>query len=117
MFTIKLQKLKFFAFHGFHEEERILGNCYEVNVALSCELAERVSLLEHTIDYGTVYQIIKKRMSMPTPLLETLAQDLAKEIHGIDKRIKTISLSIEKANPPIAGIEGSVCVNYKKDFI
>jgi dihydroneopterin aldolase len=116
MFTINLQNLIFHSFHGVHEEERILGNTFEVNTSLSFITDEQITTLEHTINYAAVYEIIKQRMQTPTPLLETLVQNLAEEIRAFDNRIKSISVSVEKKNPPIPNIEGSVSVHYKKDF-
>lgn len=116
MFTIRLDTLKFHAFHGVHEEERILGNNYEVNVELSFETDEDITELSQTINYVSVYQVIKQRMSIPTPLMETIVQDLVSQIHTLDDRIKSISVSIQKKNPPIRNIQGSVAVSYKKDF-
>ncbi len=116
MFTINLHHLIFHSFHGIHEEERIVGNTFEVNVSLSFIAGEKITTLQQTINYATVYEIIKQRMQMATPLLETLVQDLTEEIHLSDDRIKSISVSIEKKNPPIANMEGSVSVHYKKDF-
>lgn len=116
MFTIKLHNLNFFSFHGVHDEEKILGNNYEVNIELSFDSAEQIKKLDQTINYASVYEIIKKRMSVPTPLLETLAQDLAQEIHLFDKRIRSVSVAVEKKNPPISNMEGSVGVTYMKDF-
>jgi len=55
-------------------------------------------------------------MLIPTPLLEILAQEIAQLIFNFDDRIKSISTSIEKKNPPISGIQGSVSIDYKKDF-
>lgn len=116
MFTISLHNLIFHSFHGVHEEEKILGNTFTVHISLSFQPAEKISLLEQTINYASVYEIVNQRMSVPTALLETLAQDLAHEIHAFDKRIKSISVSVEKKNPPIPNMEGSVNVNYKQDF-
>ncbi len=116
MFTISLHNLKFFAFHGVYEEERILGNNYEVNVALSFDPVEEVTTLEQTINYQSVFEIVKQNMLIPTALLETLAQRLAQDIHAFDNRIKSISVSVEKKNPPISNMEGAVSVNYKKEF-
>ena len=87
-----------------------------MNVSVSFEPIELVTSLEHTINYATVYEIIKQRMALPTPLLETLAQELTQEIYDFDKRIKNISVLVEKKNPPISNMEGSVSVHYKKDF-
>jgi len=116
MITISLHNLIFHSFHGVHEEEKILGNTFIVHISLSFHPAEKISLLEQTVNYASVYEIVKQRMSMPTALLETLAQDLAQELHAFDKRIKSISVSVEKKNPPIPNMEGSVSVNYKQDF-
>ena len=116
MFTINLHNLIFHSFHGIYEEEKILGNTFTVNVSLSFLQAEHISSLEQTVNYASVYKIIKQRMTIPTALLETLAQDLAQEIHAFDKKIKSISIDIEKKDPPISNIEGSVSVNYKKDY-
>ncbi|MEO6254317.1 MAG: dihydroneopterin aldolase [Ferruginibacter sp.] len=116
MFTINLHNLNFYSFHGVHEEERILGNNFVVQVSLSFVPGENIISLEQTINYAGVYRIIKQRMSIPTALLETLAQDLAQEIYSFDKRIKSISITVEKKDPPIPNISGSVSVNYKKDY-
>ena len=116
MFTINLHNLIFFSFHGMHEEEKILGNDYEVNVQLSFYAGEKITALEQKINYASVYEIIKQKMAIPTMLLETVAQELAQKIYDHDNRIKNISVSIEKKNPPIPNITGTVSVSYKKDF-
>ncbi|MFM6926191.1 MAG: dihydroneopterin aldolase [Ferruginibacter sp.] len=116
MFTINLHNLIFHAFHGVYDEERILGNTFEVNVALEFDPAEPVISLEDTINYAAVYEIIKQRMLIPTPLLETLAQELTQNIYKLDNRIKMISVSVEKKNPPITNMEGAVSVHCKKTY-
>lgn len=116
MFTINLHNLHFFAFHGVHPEEKILGNTFIVDVQISLPGEEPVTKLEQTVDYVTVYEIIKKRMLEPAALLEILVQDLAQKISTLDERIRSISITITKKDPPIPNMEGSVSVNYKKDF-
>lgn len=116
MFTINLHNLIFHAFHGVHKEERLLGNTFEVNISLSFIDDQPVKILEQTINYVTIYEIIKRRMQVATHLLEILVQDLTEEISTFDNRIISVSVSVEKKNPPIPNIEGSVSVTYKKDF-
>ena len=116
MFTINLNNLIFHAYHGVHEEECILGNDFEVNVSVSFETDEPITSLKHTINYATVFEIVKQRMALPTPLLETLAQELAQEIYNFNERIKSIEISVEKKNPPIKSMQGSVSVHYKISF-
>jgi dihydroneopterin aldolase len=116
MFTINLHNLIFYAFHGVYDEERILGNEFEVNVSIGFDADEQIISLEQTVNYASVYKIVKQRMAIPTPLLETLAQELTHEIHDFDNRIKSISVSVKKKDPPISNMEGSVAVHYKKVF-
>ena len=53
-------------------------------------------------------------MQIPTPLLETLAGDMADNILASDPRIKNVNVKIQKKYPPIPGIEGSVSVSCIK---
>ena len=96
MFTIHLNNLKFFAMHGLHAEEKVLGNEFEVNAVISFEEKGTITAMHQTIDYVKVYAIIKQRMDMPTALLETVAQDLAQQIYEADKRATSITISIKK---------------------
>ena len=116
MFSISLNNLQFFAHHGVYEEERILGNDFEVNVTMSFETVEPVMELEQTVNYASVYDIIKKRMAVPAQLLETVAQELLQLIYNYDNRIKSITISVRKKHAPIPNIAGSVSVTYKQDF-
>ncbi len=116
MITIHLKDLQFFSFHGIHEEEKVLGNSFVVYATVSFEGSQKITALEQTINYASVYQIIKKRMDLPTALLETLVQDMVELIHALDDRIKSVAVNIEKKNPPIASMEGSISVHYKKEY-
>lgn len=116
MFTIHLHNLRFFSFHGIHEEERILGNEYEVNVDVAFDEKGAITKIDDTINYVKVFGLIKQRMNIPTPLLETVAQDIADKVYAADNRVRSISVSVEKKNPPIANIQGSVSVTYTKEF-
>lgn len=116
MTTIHLNNLAFFAFHGVHEEERILGNQYLVSVELEIDVSEPITELKHTVNYTSLYSLIRQRMGKPTQLLETIAQELMEIIHGSDKRIKSIRINIQKKHPPLAAIEGSVGVTCCKEF-
>ena len=116
MITIHLHHLKFFSFHGIHEEERILGNEYEVNVDVTFDEKGTITKIGETINYEPIFELVKQRMNIPTALLETVAQDIANQIHAADNRARSITVSVEKKNPPITNIEGSVGVTYTKEF-
>lgn len=116
MITIQLKDLEFFSHHGVYEEEKILGNSFIVNAYVCFDADEKINSIHQTINYVSIYQLIKQRMHIPTALLETLAQEMAEEIYRFDNRLQSISISIEKKHPPMLNIKGSVCVNYEKKF-
>ncbi len=112
MFTIHLDNLKFYSFHGLHEEERIMGSEYEVNVDIGFTHIEKIIFIHQTVDYVSVYEIVKKQMDQPTNLLETLAQNTAEEIKAIDERINSVVIHIKKISPPINAFTGNVGVTF-----
>lgn len=116
MLTIHLHKLLFHSFHGIYEGEQILGNEFEVSADIELATIEQLTTLRQTVNYVTVYNIIKLRMQQPTPLLETIAQELNQAIHQIDERIKSVNITIKKISPPIENFQGVVGVSYKTAF-
>ena len=117
MITIHLYNLKFYAFHGVHEEERLLGNEYEVNADVQFhEQYTEINTLPQTINYADIFGIIKKRMHIPTALLETVVMDIGNTIHEKYDYVRSIHISLKKIHPPIEGIEGSVGVTWHKEF-
>ena len=116
MFTIHLHNCQFFSHHGLYEEEEIVGTVFEVNLSADFNGEEPISSLKQTINYVAMYEIVKKHFDRPRQLLETLAQEIAEEIHQSDSRIKNINIKIQKLNPPIVNFTGSVGVSYTKSY-
>lgn len=116
MITISLNQLQFYSYHGLHAEEKLLGNQFEVSLAISIDKEENIESLDQTVDYASVFELIKECMEKPTELLETVAQQMAFQINEKYKQVKSIDITITKKNPPIATMEGEVGVNYKKEF-
>lgn len=116
MFTIHLHKLTFFAHHGLHEEEAVTGTDFEIDIDVQVDMPGKITSIQQTLNYATVYEVVKKHMEHPVALLETLAQQITDEIHGLDNRIKLINIRVNKLHPPIKNFKGSVGVSYSKEF-
>ncbi len=117
MITVHLHNLQFNAFHGIHEEEKILGNNYVIDASVEFHEEKHVITSIHdTINYADIYNIIKERMNLPTPLLETVVMDIGNKIHNEFPQIRSINISIKKMQPPIEGIQGSAGVNWQRQF-
>lgn len=120
MITIHLEQLRFFAYHGLFEEERLLGNDFLVDIQLQYHPHQKmIYAIEETIDYTQVYEMIANRMKEPTDLLETIATDFCNQVMVKFAAVDTIQIYIKKLNPPIATFIGTVGVSYqlnRKDF-
>ena len=105
MVAIELIDLDFFAYHGVHEEEKINGNNFLVNVRVEGHFQGAVEHddLEKTINYETLYAIIAAEMEIRSKLLEHVAGRIKQNIIQQFPEIKRIVISIEKLNPPIKG--------------
>ena len=115
--TITLNELRFFAFHGLYPEEKITGNEFIVDMEVSFQPEQDTILgLADTINYASLYQLVKKRMEVPADLLETLAMDLANDIHHHFSRVNQFSIHIRKMHPPLINFEGNVGVRYVRSF-
>ena len=117
MITIRLANLQFKAFHGIHEEEKILGNLYIIDAAAEIhEEPEVIHSINKTVNYEDMYNIIRERMNVPTPLLETIVMDIGNEFHREYPEIRAINISIRKMNPPVEGMQGEACVSWRREF-
>jgi dihydroneopterin aldolase len=114
MLSILLNKIIFFGYHGIYEEEKLLGNEFELDIIVKHSPKQLpVKHLPDTIDYIAVYELVKNRMAIPTPLLETLATDIAKQVLEQFALAEAVSISIHKLHPPVAQFRGSVGVHFE----
>lgn len=117
MITIHLHNLMFYSFHGIYEEEKILGNQYQVNADVQFhEEVSEITSINQTINYVDIYQIIKSRMDIPCSLLETLVMNIGNSIYEKYSGIRSINIQIKKLHPPVSGLQGSVGVSWHKEF-
>ncbi len=104
MTTVALKGMKFYAYHGYYEFERKIGNNFTVDVTIKTELtAHPKEQIESTVNYEWIYQVVKKHMSCKYRLLETLAYDMVLDIKKLDPKILQVQLRLVKHNPPVGG--------------
>jgi dihydroneopterin aldolase len=115
--TIELHNLSFFAKHGLYEEEKRIGNEFEVNLSLCIKAPKKViTSVEQTINYVEAYRIIEEKMNEPQLLLETFLMKVADKLSETFPEIKKINISIKKLHPPVASFSGSVGVSFEKEY-
>jgi 7,8-dihydroneopterin aldolase/epimerase/oxygenase len=113
LLTIELKQLRFFAYHGLYKEEQKIGNDFEVDLLVSYNTSEMVTDISDTINYVTLYEIVKEEMKKTTELLETLVMTITGRIREKFPQAVSIDISIYKLTPPIAKFPGKVGAKYK----
>ncbi|MBA2248942.1 MAG: dihydroneopterin aldolase, partial [Chitinophagaceae bacterium] len=115
MITIHLHQLTFHSFHGIYEEEKLLGNDYEINADIEFhEEHDEITSMRETINYVNLYNIIEQQMNISTPLLETVVMNIGKTIKEKHDTIRSVKIQLTKMHPPIPGIQGEVGVSWCK---
>lgn len=116
MFTIKINNLKLFGYHGVHKEEAVVGGEFMLNIGADFKEKEIVQKLEQTINYVRLVEIVKEIFAVRYDLLETIAQKIADQIKAENNFIENINISIEKLNAPINNFTGTVEVHFSKKY-
>lgn len=106
MGKVALEGMEFFAYHGFYDEEQKVGNKYAVDLEVSTDFsaAAREDSVEGTVNYETLYQLIKEEMAVSARLLEHLAYRINERILQKLPQVEAVTVSISKFNPPIGGV-------------
>ncbi len=117
MLTIRLERLKFFAYHGLFDLEKKIGNEFEVNCTLTIG-SEPVVIedFSQTINYTEIYSLIKSEMAQPRLLLETFLTETAEKIKKTFPRVKNIKINIYKITVPIEGFDGKIGVELARSW-
>lgn len=115
LMTIHLNNVQFYGYHGLYKEEQKIGNNFIVNLAIELFPSEdNITTIEQTIDYVKVYDLVKVRMQTPTPILETLAGDIANEILTQFNLAQKVSIHITKSKVFVNSLNGNMSVSLIK---
>jgi len=102
MDKIYLERLHFYAYHGVLPQEKTEGQDFYVSLTLYCDLAPagRSDDLKDTVDYGAVYEKVRKiTLERRFDLIEALAEEIAGAIltaFGVAK----VSVRVDKPKAP-----------------
>jgi 7,8-dihydroneopterin aldolase/epimerase/oxygenase len=125
MALIALENMRFYAYHGLYEEERILGAPFILDLFIETDINEADTIEEHgmdklinTINYETVYDICKMQMRKENSekLLETVLFKVLLALKRQFFTIESIKIKIRKLNPPMDGQIGSASIEMADNF-
>ena len=102
---IELKSMTFHAFHGVEAQEKIVGNTYTVDLKFELDIrkAAETDDLNDTVNYASLYTLVKEEMAIPSNLIEHVANRIVRHIRTDFPQIKAIEVRLAKRNPPFGG--------------
>lgn len=100
---INLLGLRFHAFHGVMAQEQLVGNDYLLDVRVRYDLSKAMLSddVNDTLNYATMYELIRQEMLIPSHLLEHVAYRIGDKLLMTFPEIECIEIRLTKKNPPM----------------
>ena len=95
--------MRFYAYHGFYEEERKVGQYYIVDVEMETDIRKAAVSddLENTINYETVFLICQREMRRKSKLLENVVERIGLTLRYNFSNIREMTIRLRKLHPPL----------------
>jgi dihydroneopterin aldolase len=102
---VGLEGIKFYAHHGYYEEETVIGNHYILDVTVETDFsaASQTDDLTQTVNYEKIYQTCSEVMAKNVKLLEAISEQIIDSLKLQYPEIRKIIVRIQKLNPPFGG--------------
>ena len=107
---IRMEGMKFYAFHGVMPQENLVGANFYVDLKLKTAFtsAAQTDKLEGTVSYADIYNSVKEVMGTPSKLLEHVCQRIALRIFKDFPTIESIDINLSKENPPMGACANKI---------
>lgn len=102
--SIVIEGLRIFARHGVLEQERRVGNEFELDIRLDFDAAQAMDSddVDHTVNYARVIDIVNARMARPANLLEHATALIRDAICNEFPQITSGRIALYKIHPPLS---------------
>jgi dihydroneopterin aldolase len=104
-YSIELRDVHLFAHHGVMPQEREIGAWFTIDIRLEiddCSCSES-DLIEGTVSYADVYDILRQEMSIPSHLLEHVCNRISRKLYDKFCQVAAIEITLCKDTPPMGG--------------
>lgn len=102
---IELENMSFQAFHGCYDLEKVVGNRFLVDLAIEVEAGEaaREDDLSKSVNYLTVYEVVRGQMAVVSNILENVALRIIEALYAEFPSISRVTAKVSKLAPPLGG--------------
>lgn len=109
--AIHLKDINLYGYHGVHPLENQVGLEFTVNLSIYTKMSDNKLQLEDTIDYESVFHMLKKEFNITESLLENLAARIISKIENSYPLAQRVELMIMKNGAPIQNFQGKVGIS------
>ncbi|MEM8527749.1 MAG: dihydroneopterin aldolase [Bacteroidota bacterium] len=107
MAVIALEGIHFHAFHGYYEEENLMGGEFVIDIYVTLPSVQKAASsddLDGTVNYETIYFICKAEMKKTSKMIENVAQRILDRLtYQYGEKVQSIKIRLKKLNPPLGG--------------
>lgn len=116
MSVIEIEGMEFYAFHGCFDEESKIGTYFKVDLRMDVDTskAQKSDNIDDTVNYLSVYGVVKEQMMQPSHLLEHVADRIAESVLEEFHDLRFVRVKVSKLNPPLGGKISSVSLTIEK---
>jgi dihydroneopterin aldolase len=111
LLTVSLHGIRIYAFVGVYDEEKILGNDFEVDIDV--HLPAKTGTPWPFADYTRINTLAREAFAEPTYLLEDVIQRLHASLKGTFEDAEKIRVAVRKLHPPMPGQVAYAQVAYE----
>ena len=113
MGRIKIEGMLFKSHIGVYSFEQQYGNNFEVDITIDSQKITGISdELHNTIDYDTIYTLVKSVMGNRYHLIEFAAKEMLDLIKN-NFEINYLMVRVTKLHPPLGGEVNKVCAELE----
>jgi len=114
MTRIALEGMHFFAYHGYYEEERIVGNQFIIDTFVDVDTFDSTDDdINDTVNYELIYNVVKSHMVKKYKLLETIAFNISAELKSKFPSIKKVKVRVAKIGPQLGGEVDKAVIEFE----
>jgi dihydroneopterin aldolase len=101
--VLKINKLEIYAFHGWYNQEQLMGGKYEIDLEVGLSNTQfKKDELSQTVDYVKLITLIKNEMALKSKTIESVGERIVAKILNLSQVIEWVKLEISKKNPPVS---------------
>lgn len=113
---IKIEDMKFYAYHGCFDKEKIVGTPFSVSVLMEYDATKptKSDNIDDALNYQKAYELIAEEMQKTSNLLENVAQRILDCLYENFPELAFAKVQVKKIAPPMGGEIGSVSLTLER---